>query len=122
MYQDTMRCFICGRSINVSHGDMRANSWGCAGGGVFLHGAGNYGSALFDPLDGPEYIRVVICDPCLRVRASRAQVIIEGVSVDNGPRREVKNLIDYIDADSTAALFGLACAFDEDPEDPDEHS
>lgn len=56
-------CFSCGTPINEVHGfPMEAiefKSWG------------NYGSTVFDSVAMREYMRILICDDCVRANPDR---------------------------------------------------
>jgi len=61
-----MDCIRCGcvlpPALPGDHGNMTAS------GGVLFRGAGNYGSTVFDPIDGGGNLVIAVCDACLLAR------------------------------------------------------
>jgi hypothetical protein len=60
----TRECFICATEYTALGVEPTPD-------GVWFRGYGNYGSTLFDPMDG-QYLDILVCDDCLRERAHRA--------------------------------------------------
>ena len=60
-------CLCCGCKLNI---DITLNplSTNSVDDGLFFSATGNYGSKLFDPIDGNDFLGVVICDACLKER------------------------------------------------------
>lgn len=57
----TFQCFCCGKST----GDMTEAI------GTVFYAHGNYGSTVFDPMNGAYSLGIRVCDECLRERAAR---------------------------------------------------
>jgi len=69
-------CLICGKKLEPSVGtyfddDPAEVQLVPAYPGVLFETTGNYGSTIFDSVMGNEHLHVVICDDCLKERASR---------------------------------------------------
>lgn len=66
------KCFSCNRVIE-SDMDKNPTTISPAYGGLWFRATGNYGSSVFDPppeLDD-EFLQIVICDNCIKRKASR---------------------------------------------------
>jgi hypothetical protein len=67
-------CLVCGEKLKTV-GVGNSLCWSQVDGGNVAHMAGNYGSTVYDPPGGWEYLRFVVCDDCLVDRSSRIQHI-----------------------------------------------
>ena len=68
----TLPCIVCDQPIEgVNNGpDYTGNQ---PYGGTTFMGDGQYGSTIFDPMDG-SYLQLNVCDPCLRKKAAAIKV------------------------------------------------
>jgi len=57
-------CFCCEEEIDSAARDSSA--WEMPSCGVILEGGGNYGSTVYDSMMDGIFIRLVICDNCLK--------------------------------------------------------
>lgn len=64
-------CLICGLSLERVHedADMQPSD------GIYCETPGNYGSTVFDPMDG-EYLAFLICDPCMTRAGEQGRVMV----------------------------------------------
>lgn len=77
-------CIACNKELRL--GDPSGpNFWPMCDDGVIFHGAGNYGSTVYDPTDSREYLRVVVCDECLKKKSGRIQHVHHEQSRPNAP-------------------------------------
>lgn len=61
------KCFLCSK-------DVTRDQWHD---GTVFTAFGNYGSGLFDPMDGAVNLTIIVCDPCLESRAMTVQYVTE---------------------------------------------
>lgn len=59
-------CVICRHELKVS---VEAGEQSLPWGGTVFEAGGNYGSTVFDQLGRGEYLRITVCDGCLRTVA-----------------------------------------------------
>jgi len=71
-----IKCIICEKEFDV---DITSNKEiGNIYGGIRCHSSGNYGSSVFDPINGyaeNEYLEFCICDECLKEKAKLVKLI-----------------------------------------------
>ena len=66
-----MKCIVCRKDL----GDIPSGEQNHPKDGVVFQSHGNYGSTVFDPMDGT-YLEVNICDPCLVQAGDDGNVLI----------------------------------------------
>lgn len=66
-----MGCFVCGRGlVPVSlHAAIQCDD------AVMFEAHGNYGSTVFDPMDGRKSLLINVCDACLVQRRDRVHLV-----------------------------------------------
>ncbi len=86
----TLKCIICTKQLepvwpaDQFPQDKNVNQpWA----GTTFHSEGQYGSTIFDPMDG-SFLEINICDDCLKLRESEEGFILRGTP--RRTRREVK--------------------------------
>lgn len=107
-------CFVCGKILECeATGDIK--SWAMVNGGLAFHAGGNYGSALFDPVEDCEYLRLVICDDCLLRNSTRGEHVgvTTVVNITADPRPLSDYLVEGGCSPTLIALTGLASASEE---------
>lgn len=62
-------CIICDKDVAPGHDDDSFTN--PPNGAVVWQAHGNYGTELFDPMDGNMYLECFICDECLKARSSK---------------------------------------------------
>ena len=72
-WPSSLPCLVCGALIGCDKA-LGSNTWGVAEDGTFFHARGNYGSTVFDPLSGCEYLEAVVCNACLKKHAQRVRI------------------------------------------------
>lgn len=65
---DSLPCIVCGEVLRDTEVSEEHNV--IPYDGITFEGHGNYGSRLFDPLDG-SYLIMVLCDSCAKERGDR---------------------------------------------------
>lgn len=60
-----LSCVCCDKTLRPVHDDEECPQ---PEGGVMCTSHGNYGSRVFDPIDGEEVLFFVLCDECLVTR------------------------------------------------------
>jgi hypothetical protein len=72
MSEYALPCVVCGEKLRnvMPDADNQPND------GVYLETHGNYGSTVYDPMDG-HFLELAICDECL-VRAGEQGRVLEG--------------------------------------------
>lgn len=63
-----MKCFKCEKELSCEtyEGQEPFHSWDMPSGAVVFDGGNNYGSRLYDSIDGDLMVRILVCDECLR--------------------------------------------------------
>lgn len=64
----TNRCLICEREIQTDAISV------C--GATVWHSPGNYGSAVYDPIDGSTFLEAYVCDDCLQRKKGLVQEVV----------------------------------------------
>ena len=80
------QCFCCGTQLELAHAPrpLEIDHIGAIYEGLFFRTTGNFGSAIFDPMNY-ELIEIVICDVCIVDRQHRLIHKIEKKSIANQP-------------------------------------
>jgi hypothetical protein len=71
MPRQALPCIVCGRELLNVFADMVENQ---PDSGIACTSGGNYGSTVFDPMNG-EYLELNICDPCLTRAGEQGRVL-----------------------------------------------
>lgn len=66
-------CLVCGRELKPIFSDISGHRQ--PDGATMFTTHGNYGSTVFDELDGTQ-LQINICDGCLKERSGRAHLLI----------------------------------------------
>lgn len=71
-------CVVCGKELSSAvpagpDGVMHSNT---PAGGVSFSASGNYGSALFDPMNTRDNLLLTICDDCIVEKANTGSIIL----------------------------------------------
>lgn len=86
-------CFVCGKALEYACGEAiqehNIRAWGHAGNqpndGVCFATGGNYGSRVWDSLDG-DLLEIAICDDCIERNASRTRILQQ---IDDRKRKDL---------------------------------
>lgn len=62
-------CIICNKDVAPGMEDDAFST--PPSGAVVWQAHGNYGTELFDPMDGNQYLECFICDECLKSKSSK---------------------------------------------------
>jgi hypothetical protein len=66
-------CFICSKQIESWHSELchfSNNPGNYCPGGTHFTSTGNYGSTVYDPMDGHK-IHIIVCDDCFKQNLNR---------------------------------------------------
>lgn len=70
-----VKCFKCNQKVEADKFNSKfPDSIGIVYGATFWRSCGNYGSTIYDPMSGTEYLEIIICDECLKGAAQKKQV------------------------------------------------
>jgi hypothetical protein len=78
----TMKCLICEKDVPAS-----PHKW-CIDDATCWRSRGNYGSTVFDPIDGNVYLEAIICDSCLKEKKSFIQEVRTKTTTEVIERKE----------------------------------
>jgi len=62
---EIVKCFVCGNELGTSE-SADPTVLTAVDGGLWFRAYGNYGSTVFDPMPDDGFLRIAICDQCIR--------------------------------------------------------
>jgi hypothetical protein len=69
-------CIVCDKELENYVEEIASESIGVVYGATIWRSYGNYGSTIYDPMSGDEFLEVCICDECLKKKHEKVQRMI----------------------------------------------
>jgi hypothetical protein len=67
-------CLACGENLHPGYRESSYTELVFPDNGVIFKATGNYGSQLYDPLTGGQWLEIVVCDSCVAVAAELGRI------------------------------------------------